>query len=259
MVKYDFINWDSLSKPIEKLPEYWEKSSCPLLPRSLCSWNIPVGILEQSSTAPGLSDIRCNAQIVPSFTPLQLLKEVQLAIFGPPECSGISEWVTETHLIHLSAAFRFLGVYKYLFSYRNNIRHNLIKGQKIHYYFYRAAELVLSPVPCGFRASDLTAHLNAKMSYAILYLSLSQPVLPFYSKCQVFDENTSVIVCWCLFLGFPGTWMFCNMSQTFLNPWVKIATEKHNTKWLSSWFKVCCELAGKIPASRRKFDKISDC
>lgn len=65
----------------------------------------------------------------------------------------------------------------------------------------------------------------------------------FYSECQVFHENTCVTMCWCfLFLGFPGTWIFCNKSQTFLNTQVNIATEKHNTKWLSSWFKIQCEL-----------------
>lgn len=127
MMKYDFINWDSLSKSIAKLVEYWEKSSSPLLLRSLCSWNIPVGILEHSSTAPGLSNIHCNAQILSASLFWNPWRIAQLSIFGFPDCSVICKWVAETHLTHLRAAFRFLGMYIYLLSCRIIIPQNYKK------------------------------------------------------------------------------------------------------------------------------------
>lgn len=127
MMKYDFINWESLSKSIEKLPEYWEESSCPLLLGSLCSWNIPVGILEHSSTAPGLSNIHCNAQIFLALLLWNPWRIAQLSIFGLPDCSVICKWVAETHLTYLRADFRFLGMYIYLLSCRNIIHQNYKK------------------------------------------------------------------------------------------------------------------------------------
>lgn len=217
-----------MSKSTQKLPEYWEKSSCPLLLRSLCSWNIPVGILEHSSTAPGLSNIHCNAQILSALLLWNPWRIAQLSIFGLPHYSVIRKWVTETHLTHLRVAFRFLGMYIYL-SLAETLYTRTIK--KSPYRFYTAADL-MSSIPYGFQASDLTAHLNTKMSSAILHLSLPQPGLPFYSECQIFLENTSVIM-WCfLFISFPGTLKFWNMSPTSLEKWVNLATEEHNMKCL---------------------------
>lgn len=182
MVKYDFINWDFLSKLIEKLPEYWEKSSCPLPLRSLCSWKIPVGILEHSSTAPGLSNIHCHAGILSALLLWSPWIIAQLSIFGLPDCSVICKWVTETHLIPLRAAFRFLGML-YTCSLAETLYTRTVK--KSRYHFYSTADL-MSSIPYGFQASDLTAHLNKKMSSAILCLSLPQPVLPFYLNVKSF-------------------------------------------------------------------------
>lgn len=131
MVKYDFINCDSLSKPIEKLPEYWEKSSCSpcsqghfIARTSLrASWNAAA---QPQAWVTSIARHR-SSWLYSSETP----KEVQLAIFGLPDCSVVSKWVPEMHLTHLSAAFRFLGVYIYLLSYRDNICQNLIKGKNL--------------------------------------------------------------------------------------------------------------------------------